>query len=622
MKKGNAMRIEDLLTRAKKNVQGKPSYICPQCGNGSGLDGTGITENPQKAGVWHCFKCGFNGDVYDIADIVNHLEPGTSFRAAYKAGKTDKERKTYRTHRTEEPENTQAIQEARKATVPYITQKRKEIHGSAGEAYLTSRGFDADFVAAYFGYDKERDAIVIPYPWDDGYYTLRYINPTGPKYYKPAADKMGKEPIFNGIALTDGGILFAMEGQIDALSILQAGGNAIAIGGGGDRKIEEYKGDLPETVYIIADNDDAGEDTAKRIKKAFKAHKKDATILHPPKGYKDVNDLLKGDRGLLEWLVRGHNWRIYERRSQTAESIKDFLQEAKTKRYEPIETGFHTFDRVTGGGLVRQSLVMLAAAPGQGKTTLAAQLFEGMARSGKDVIFINLEMSREQLIAKSLSRYAFQRGLGDFSAADIMRGYNWTPEQEKAITAAAEGYIKDIAKTFVYADRDETTASLDSIMQYITKAAEDAQAIGRPAPLVVLDYLHIVQTVDDRGREEDPAQAIKRTVTQLKAFAIKYKTVVFAILATNRESNKGGGLGLYSGRDTSNIEYSADMFITLQDDEEAEQGKYKPLKMRLEKNRLGEAGAGATFRFDAKHGIFTEEAPEWIPDRGKGYKVI
>ena len=415
--------------------------------------------------------------------------------------------------------------------------------------------------------------------------------------------------------LFEGNTVFVTEDIIDALSILQAGGNGVAVGLDGYKNIEDYEGPLPENIYIITGRTTYEEEAAKRIKKAFAGHGRDAAILHPPAQYEDLKQFLNADKPLFEKLLCGNNWLEWERMTKAADRIDAFLQDIQTERYKPIKTGLKDFDKITGGGLVRQSLVMLAAAPGQGKTTLAAQLFEGMAKQGQQVIYVNLEMSREQLIAKSLARHAYKMGYGDFSASDIMRGYSWTQEQKQAIERAALDYKRDIAFNFVYADRDETTAQLDSIMEYLRSSARQAQRAGKEAPLVVIDYLHIIQTLDSRGREEEQAQAIKRSVIDLKAFAIEFNTIVFAILATNREANRGKELTLYSGRDTSNIEYSADMFLTLQqaEDEAAPEGM-QALKLRMEKNRMGEIGNAATFYFDGKHGLFKEA---WMPGKGK-----
>jgi len=52
------------LKRAKKTVNGKNTYICPECGNGSGSDGDGICT--RDGSHYKCFKCGFYGDYLDI----------------------------------------------------------------------------------------------------------------------------------------------------------------------------------------------------------------------------------------------------------------------------------------------------------------------------------------------------------------------------------------------------------------------------------------------------------------------------------------------------------------------------------------------------------------------------
>ena len=50
---------------------------------------------------------------------------------------------------------------------------------------------------------------------------------------------------------------------------------------------------------------------------------------------------------------------------------------------------------------------------------------------------------------------------------------------------------------------------------------------------------------------------------QLKKIAIEHNTVVFVIIAHNREANKSGDVTMESGRDTSALEYSADLQLGL-----------------------------------------------------------
>jgi len=59
-------------------------------------------------------------------------------------------------------------------------------------------------------------------------------------------------------------------------------------------------------------------------------------------------------------------------------------------------TGIHELDRVLGGGLVAGSLVLLGGDPGIGKSTLLLQALDGVARTGKTVLYVSGEESVQQ----------------------------------------------------------------------------------------------------------------------------------------------------------------------------------------------------------------------------------
>ncbi|MCA1664740.1 MAG: DNA repair protein RadA [Myxococcales bacterium] len=61
-----------------------------------------------------------------------------------------------------------------------------------------------------------------------------------------------------------------------------------------------------------------------------------------------------------------------------------------------MKTGIHELDRVLGGGLVAGSLVLLGGDPGIGKSTLLLQALDGVARTGKKVLYVSGEESVQQ----------------------------------------------------------------------------------------------------------------------------------------------------------------------------------------------------------------------------------
>ena len=238
-----------------------------------------------------------------------------------------------------------------------------------------------------------------------------------------------------------------------------------------------------------------------------------------------------------------------------------FLDKIQTEKYRPIETGMTDLDRLLGGGIMRQGLIMLGAAPGMGKTTLAQQIFETMAKNGTEVLYFNLEMSREQLLARSISREISKNGI-NLTAAQILRGYEWSSLQRRKIEEAAAEYRKTIAPNMLYnpgGDGGNIIPTIPAIMGALHGAGDRAKAEGKQSPVAVIDYLQLIQS---EGRE-DQGETIKKAVAAFKQYAIDYETFVFVIMANNRMSNASGHATMESGRDTSAIEYSADILLQM-----------------------------------------------------------
>ena len=170
-------------------------------------------------------------------------------------------------------------------------------------------------------------------------------------------------------------------------------------------------------------------------------------------------------------------------------------------------------------------------------------------------------MSREQLLARSISR-AIKADGGKMTAAEVMRGYEWTDMQRQRIERAAAKYRSTIAPNMIYnpcADGGNIIPTLPAIMGALHGAGDRAKAEGKQSPVAVIDYLQLIQS---EGRE-DQGETIKKAVAAFKQFAIDYETFVFVIMANNRMSNATGHATMESGRDTSAIEYSADIMLQM-----------------------------------------------------------
>ena len=261
------------------------------------------------------------------------------------------------------------------------------------------------------------------------------------------------------------------------------------------------------------------------------------------------------------------------------EIFKEFEDEIETTRFEPISTGIPQLDTALDGGLERRTLLTLAAAPGAGKTAIAQYIFENLARDGQPVIYVNLEMDRSQLLSRSLSRLSYEyyksKSIGrPFTAATIKRGYQWKDNTsiKESINYIKGRYADTILPNCYYVTTNPNNKgyidnTLSAILKELDRLTYEIKSKGQSAPLICIDYLQFIEY--DLWKQEtcpkrpDNADAIKQTLKALKSFAMKHDTVVLVITANNRVSNSEGRATMDSGRDTSNIEYSGDVMLSL-----------------------------------------------------------
>jgi DNA repair protein RadA/Sms len=138
---------------------------------------------------------------------------------------------------------------------------------------------------------------------------------------------------------------------------------------------------------------------------------------------------------------------------------------------EPLQTprlaaGIAEFDRVTGGGLVRGSVLLLGGDPGIGKSTLLIEVAAAYARNGHRAVYI----SGEEAVAQVRLR-AERLGLG-----------------EAAVELAAETSVEDIVATLSHGKAPQLTV-IDSIQTMWTQTVEAApgtvtQVRGSAAELI------------------------------------------------------------------------------------------------------------------------------------------
>lgn len=611
----NSRPLTDFYPLERSVKAGANMYKCPICNSGEGPKGTGAlsirrTDNRVTCFASGCFGNGKNQGS-DTLGALRKIYPDKKEReifqlCGYDISSDDDKRieagmQKHLANTQKAPDSDAHARDADQKPTKSAEEIKADIlrfadalPGSAGEAYLTGRGISKETMLRFhIGYDAERRRIILPHNKSFTYYTARSIDKNSSHKHEKLSGI--PQPLFNESALyNNAGICFVTEAPLCAISIMQAGGDAIALCGVGTGRLLDAL-DSKGTSAIIAlclDNDGPGHDAmygkpgadgglaAALESRHIKCISVVPSIMGPvtdpnDAGYcKDPNDVLQtvgADEfrrivkecmeDVLEEQRNAEAAEEAERQEKSGSAAVDsFLESVQTHRYEPIPTGIDELDWVIGGGFIRQQLILLGAAPGAGKTALAQWIFEGMAkRKTAEIIFLNLEMSREQILARSFSRMAAEKNPKiKVSSTSVLQGYKWTGAQRDLILSVAADYKQNIATGISY-NPDGVSADLDSIITYIESEASRAEKLGKIAPIICIDYLQII-----RGRErEDDAAIIKRAVKAFKDYAVNHNTIVFVIMAHNRASNKSGTISQESGRDTSALEYSADLQLGL-----------------------------------------------------------
>ena len=210
-----------------------------------------------------------------------------------------------------------------------------------------------------------------------------------------------------------------------------------------------------------------------------------------------------------------------------------------------VTTGLPTLNTHTGG-LQKTDMIVLAARPAMGKTSLALNIAEnaalGINGEKTPVGVFSLEMSREQLVKRMLfcnARLPMHRA----------RGRKLTPDEHARLTAA----VDRLSRAEIYID---DTPGLEAVeMRSRARRMKSRHDIG----LIVIDYLQLMNfskfAGDGRQRE---TMAISGAVKAM-AKELKVPVIVLSQLSRAAESTGDNIPKLSHLRDSGAIEQDADM---------------------------------------------------------------
>jgi len=228
-----------------------------------------------------------------------------------------------------------------------------------------------------------------------------------------------------------------------------------------------------------------------------------------------------------------------------AEQLLEKIQEMEGRAavLTGLTTGFADLDKMTSG-LQRQDLIIVAARPSMGKTSLALMLAENAAiHAGAVVGIFSLEMSKEALVMRMLCSQ------GNIDAQRFRNGFLSRPEW--AQIAKSLGTLAD-AKIFL-----DDTAGI-SVLEMRAKARRLA-AEQKRLDLIVVDYLQLM--TGSAKRVESRQQEVSQISRELKGLAKEMNVPVVALSQLSRapESRSDHRPQLADLRESGALEQDADV---------------------------------------------------------------
>ena len=245
-------------------------------------------------------------------------------------------------------------------------------------------------------------------------------------------------------------------------------------------------------------------------------------------------------------------------RVRTAQSTRDFvhirqvldqymeevasLQANQDIHLSPIATGFPDLDKLLGGGLQRSDLIIVAARPSLGKSTLAFNIARHAAEQLARVAVFSLEMSAEQIGIRLVASEA------DVDSHRMRVGLLNSQEEQREHDAI--GYLSELP---IYIDETPFQRIVE-MRSKITRLHNE-----EPIDLLIVDYIQLI--AGSSGRSENRVMDMGEISRSLKSIARELDVPVLALSQLSRapEQRLNHRPLLSDLRESGSIEQDADV---------------------------------------------------------------
>ncbi len=251
-----------------------------------------------------------------------------------------------------------------------------------------------------------------------------------------------------------------------------------------------------------------------------------------------------------------------------------------------VSTGFIELDNKLSG-FQKSDLIILAARPSMGKTSLALDIARMSAiKHNTPVGIFSLEMSSQQLVDRMLASQS------DVDAWKLRTGKLSREDEFESIRRS----LDELSKAPIYIDDQPGNNILK--MRSVARRLKSEKGLK----LLIVDYLQLMVPTNSRGND-NVVQQVTEISRSLKNLARELDVPVLALSQLSRAVEQRGGRPRLSDlRDSGSIEQDADvvMFIHREDKYKEQADKNNIAEILIEKHRNGETGKVELFFNDKK----------------------
>src|SRR3990167_4791868 len=303
---------------------------------------------------------------------------------------------------------------------------------------------------------------------------------------------------------------------------------------------------------------------------------------------KKVEDILDGAEKFLYQLS-------VKRSGSGLSSIQDFIFEQLDeiekirkagKKTVGLETGLPCLDGVLSG-LQRGNMIVLAARPSVGKSSLAMDFIRHSILAGHPTAFFSLEMSKREVFNRLLGVVA------DIPVFQLMNGSFGDDKSENLTRAGTKLYDAPF-----YLDCSSAGQNASTVRSLCRKLATKLALHDKKLDLIVIDYMQLMG--GNNKNFENRQNEVSEISRALKMTAIELDVPLIALSQLNRKpEDRAGGEPLLSDlRESGSIEQDADVVLMMWREE-------NKTRLSIKKHRNGPMGKFSLY-FDKEKTSFRE----------------